>query len=484
MGRGRGPAGAVADPRRPRQRSERLPHLRRSGRRPRRARRPRRRRRSRRPRVAGPRDRRPADRARAASDRPAGAVRPRRRAPADGPHLPRRAGGAARLPPRGAAGRARRPDRARPADRAPARRPEGPRDRARRTSRSTTPRRTRWPPRWDARSRRTRCATLNARTEGWAAAVYLAVRQSRDGAGPLRVSGGDDTIADYLRSVVRPDLGEDDLSLLMRTSILDVVEPEVAEAVAGQDHAAARLEALAHANQLIVRLGGAAAVVPLPPPPPRVPRGGARETGARVGAGAAPACRRLVRDRRARVARGRACVRRRRHRRDRPAGLALLPAHLVRRARRHPRPVAVAVRRRDARAAPDARHHGGAGGGPPRRVGDRRPDGRHHGARDPRRGAGRRHLVVRGRPGDAPGGDGTPRPGGRPCERASRGRIGAAGRSLAVHGPVHARRRPRHGRRSPGRGCGLRRRGGRGERRRAPAVLRARVAREPGDRPR
>jgi LuxR family maltose regulon positive regulatory protein len=100
---------------------------------------------------------------------------------------------------------------------------------------------------------------LNARTEGWAAAVYLAVRPRRDGPAPLHVSGGDDTIADYLRSVVRPDLDEDDLSLLMRTAVLDVVEPEVAEAVAGQDHAAARLETLAHANQLIVRLGGAPA---------------------------------------------------------------------------------------------------------------------------------------------------------------------------------------------------------------------------------
>ena len=98
---------------------------------------------------------------------------------------------------------------------------------------------------------------VNARTEGWAAAVYLAVRPGRGTPAPLRVSGGDDTIADYLRSVVRPDLGDEDLSLLMRTSILDVVEPGLAEAVAGQDHAAARLEALARANQLIVRLGGA-----------------------------------------------------------------------------------------------------------------------------------------------------------------------------------------------------------------------------------
>ena len=97
---------------------------------------------------------------------------------------------------------------------------------------------------------------LNARTEGWAAAVYLAVRPSRSTPAPLRVSGSDDTIADYLRSVVRPDLDEEDLSLLTRTSILEVVEPEIAEAVAGQGRAAERLEALAHANQLIVRLAG------------------------------------------------------------------------------------------------------------------------------------------------------------------------------------------------------------------------------------
>ncbi len=97
---------------------------------------------------------------------------------------------------------------------------------------------------------------VNARAEGWAAAVYLAVRPGREAPAPLHVSGSDEAIADYLRSVFLPDLDEADLSLLTRTAILDVVGPEVAEVVSGQGRAAERLEALARANQLIMRLGG------------------------------------------------------------------------------------------------------------------------------------------------------------------------------------------------------------------------------------
>jgi LuxR family maltose regulon positive regulatory protein len=102
---------------------------------------------------------------------------------------------------------------------------------------------------------------LAERTEGWAAAIYLAtLARKRTGLRPSpNVLGSVDYIAEYLRSEFLSDVGADNLAFLARTSILDVVEPPVAEAVSGMPGAAARLQALLGANQLIGQVAGAGA---------------------------------------------------------------------------------------------------------------------------------------------------------------------------------------------------------------------------------
>ncbi len=100
---------------------------------------------------------------------------------------------------------------------------------------------------------------LADRTEGWAAGIYLAAIAPQ-AEGPLRapidVSGRSDYIAEYLRSEFAAGLRDEDHSLLMRTSILEVVEPPLADAVAGSRDAAGRLAALADANLLVAEVSG------------------------------------------------------------------------------------------------------------------------------------------------------------------------------------------------------------------------------------
>ena len=101
---------------------------------------------------------------------------------------------------------------------------------------------------------------LRDRTEGWAASIYLATlaREGADGgtASLADVSGRDGYIAEYLRSELRPDLDEDDVTFLTRTSILEVVERHVAEATTGMGGADGRLRSLARTNQLIAEVAG------------------------------------------------------------------------------------------------------------------------------------------------------------------------------------------------------------------------------------
>jgi LuxR family maltose regulon positive regulatory protein len=106
---------------------------------------------------------------------------------------------------------------------------------------------------------RDQAEALAERTEGWAAAIYLAAL-ARGRPGPRvteasDVSGREGYIADYLRSELRP-MREDDMTFLTRTSILDVVEPRLAEAVSGLPEAQERLIRLAHANLLIGEVAG------------------------------------------------------------------------------------------------------------------------------------------------------------------------------------------------------------------------------------
>jgi LuxR family transcriptional regulator, maltose regulon positive regulatory protein len=99
---------------------------------------------------------------------------------------------------------------------------------------------------------------LADRTEGWAAAIYLAAlargRRELPVASTEDVSGRETFIADYLRSEFDPILDEQDMILMTRTSILDEVEPALAEVVSGVPDAPSRLARVAQANLLVGRL--------------------------------------------------------------------------------------------------------------------------------------------------------------------------------------------------------------------------------------
>jgi LuxR family maltose regulon positive regulatory protein len=100
--------------------------------------------------------------------------------------------------------------------------------------------------------------TLLARTEGWAAGLYLATLALGRGsghAGTAAVSGADRYIAAYLRSEFEGTLDRDDLRFLARTAVLRGVVPPVAERVSDLPGAADRLQRLARGNLLIQEIG-------------------------------------------------------------------------------------------------------------------------------------------------------------------------------------------------------------------------------------
>ena len=103
---------------------------------------------------------------------------------------------------------------------------------------------------------------LRERTEGWATGIYLATlagaRSLDPGRATVMASGQDPAIADYLRAELLSNLGDEDQTFLTRSSILEVVEPSVAEAVTGMGGAAERLRALARDNRLVAPLAGGA----------------------------------------------------------------------------------------------------------------------------------------------------------------------------------------------------------------------------------
>jgi LuxR family maltose regulon positive regulatory protein len=107
---------------------------------------------------------------------------------------------------------------------------------------------------------REQAVALANRTEGWAAAIYLgALGRDRRRAGSAEtdeVSGRDGYIAEYLRSELDPALDDGDVTVLTRTSVLDIVEPRLAEHVSGQPDATQRLQRLARANLLIGEVAG------------------------------------------------------------------------------------------------------------------------------------------------------------------------------------------------------------------------------------
>lgn len=101
--------------------------------------------------------------------------------------------------------------------------------------------------------------TLTARTEGWAAGIYLAsLARERGGmpaTGPVGVSGRDHYIAAYLRSEFERGLDDVDMTFLTRTAILETITPPLAEAVSEVPRAGDRLRTLANRNLLIQAVG-------------------------------------------------------------------------------------------------------------------------------------------------------------------------------------------------------------------------------------
>ena len=97
---------------------------------------------------------------------------------------------------------------------------------------------------------------LTERTEGWAAAVYLAslAHERHPGttaAVEIAVSGRDRFITEYIRSELIDGLATEDVKLLTRTSVLELVTPPLAEAVGQMPEAGRRLASLARRSLLI-----------------------------------------------------------------------------------------------------------------------------------------------------------------------------------------------------------------------------------------
>jgi LuxR family maltose regulon positive regulatory protein len=110
-----------------------------------------------------------------------------------------------------------------------------------------------------------RCTTeeirgLTERTEGWAAAVYLAslAHERHPGAvapGEIAASGRDRFISEYIRSEILTGLAREDVKLLIRTSVLEMMTPALAEAVCGLSRVEPRLTSLAQSS-LLIQTGG------------------------------------------------------------------------------------------------------------------------------------------------------------------------------------------------------------------------------------
>lgn len=101
-------------------------------------------------------------------------------------------------------------------------------------------------------------ATLERRTEGWIAGLQLAalsIREHHDAAEFIRGFAGDHRyIADYLVGEVLGRQPDDVRDFLIRTAVLDQMSGPLCDAVTGQQHSHARLEALYRGNFFLVPL--------------------------------------------------------------------------------------------------------------------------------------------------------------------------------------------------------------------------------------
>jgi LuxR family transcriptional regulator, maltose regulon positive regulatory protein len=106
--------------------------------------------------------------------------------------------------------------------------------------------------------------TLMRRTEGWPAGLYLAalsLRAQRNVDGALsRFAGDDRVVADYLRDELLAQLEPDQVTFLLRTSILGTLSGPLCDAVLDEGGSAKTLGDLARSNVLLVSLdrGGTA----------------------------------------------------------------------------------------------------------------------------------------------------------------------------------------------------------------------------------
>jgi LuxR family maltose regulon positive regulatory protein len=101
-------------------------------------------------------------------------------------------------------------------------------------------------------------ALLHQRTEGWAAGLRLAAISLADHPDPERFvaefSGSDRTVAEYLIAEMLERQPDDILQLLLRTSLLDRVNGELADLVTGRTGSERILLSLEDANAFVVSL--------------------------------------------------------------------------------------------------------------------------------------------------------------------------------------------------------------------------------------
>jgi LuxR family maltose regulon positive regulatory protein len=98
---------------------------------------------------------------------------------------------------------------------------------------------------------------LHHRTEGWPAAVTLALRALADPNDASDATAPDPTeryVADYIRAELLAELSEEQQEFLRRTSILDTLTAPLSDAVLGSRDAAARLEELDRDGRFLIPL--------------------------------------------------------------------------------------------------------------------------------------------------------------------------------------------------------------------------------------
>ena len=100
---------------------------------------------------------------------------------------------------------------------------------------------------------------LRSRTQGWSAGLRLAA-MSLDPTdiddGIARFSGNERSVADYLIGEVIDRLSNDDRDFLLRTSITEKINGDLADVLLGRSDSQLTLEKLAGANAFVVALGG------------------------------------------------------------------------------------------------------------------------------------------------------------------------------------------------------------------------------------